>query len=725
MTLFARRTALLIAAFLMLVVLVTVTASVQSATPKPFRALSGRPAAEFKLPDDVDLVQTVVLEGYDLTLNRYQQRYDGSAEVLGGQLTVFTDQEGVQKLVIGAHFAGLLSSNKVNLTAAEARAAAPNENAPAGLRQSKLMINPESGRYFYWIETFRPDSRWIHWVDAANGTVVHRFNALTESCGSTAAPCGFGVEYDNSTTTDIKDLTGLTTLSGGTYYLQSADNRQETHDQGSSRRPFLGPVATDNDDSWVILGDSSPAQQALVDAHYYANLTDDYFLDQHGFDWVAAASSSGISRMVVHGHYSASYNNAFWNGSYIAIGDGDQVSFRELSSLDVIGHELTHAVTDFTSDLIYQNESGALNEAFSDMMGSSMEFYAATYGLEPAVTFGPDWLIGEDFDLRGDLVPGFRNMADPEEDGDPDHYSERYTGTEDNGGVHINSGIANQAFYLMTVGGMNASCQSPATHNSAHCIDGDTQDNNLSVTGIGVAASERIMFLTFTGLGSNATMCEARLATEAAAAALYGSASVEAASASNGWVAAGLTDAVCGITPQPTPTPTEPAATPTPLPPTPTPTDPPPTPTTAPPTPTEPPPTPTSVPPTPTPVPPTPTPTTPPPATTTHIGDLDGSSAIANRNFWAASVVILVHDSSEGPLSGATVTGTWADGTVSSCLTGSDGTCTVAGKKARLAVTSKSFTVDSISYGSDGYEPALNHDPETDSNGTVITVLRP
>ena len=90
------------------------------------------------------------------------------------------------------------------------------------------------------------------------------------------------------------------------------------------------------------------------------------------------------------------YNNAYWNGSQMAYGDGDGSNFVELSGdLDVVGHELSHGVTDATSDLIYQNESGALNEAFSDIMGTAIEFY---YG-------SGNWTIGED------VTPGSYNFV--------------------------------------------------------------------------------------------------------------------------------------------------------------------------------------------------------------------------------------------------------------------------------------------------------------------------
>lgn len=490
-----------------------------------FRALTGAEAAAFNIPEDVQLV-TDFDTALGLTYERYQQFFgDSAAQVLGGQLTLYRDAAGEIAIVIGAHYPDIAASNNVNLTAASARRIAANDIGAAGNRLVDLMIDPDSGHYFYQVETRRDDSRWIHWINADTGRVFSKFNALAHNCDGAAAPCGFGVQYTEDSG-DVKDLTGLTTLSGGSYLLLSSDGRQETHDQGSTRRPFLGPVASDADDSWTLLGDESPAQQSLVDAHYYANVTDDYFLGVYGYDWVAAANAAGANdRMEVHAHYSVNYNNAFWNGRYIALGDGDQVSFEELTALDVVGHELTHGVTDFTSNLIYENESGALNESFSDIMGSAMEFWAETNGYEPATTLEPDWLIGEDFDLRGGSNPGFRNMADPGTDGDPSHYDERYTGTGDNGGVHINSGIPNHWFYLLVNGGQNSD---PAFA------------SGTDVAGIRLSDAETIAFLGFTALPADASFCDARAGTIAVAGTF-------AANVADAWDEVGIDSDLCDV----------------------------------------------------------------------------------------------------------------------------------------------------------------------------------
>ena len=115
----------------------------------------------------------------------------------------------------------------------------------------------------------------------------------------------------------------------------------------------------------------------------------------------------------------------------------------------MVAHELTHGITDYTSGLIYRNESGALNEAFSDILGTGAEFFYQPVG---DGYLKADYVLGEDLTSP---LSGFRSMANPGAFGDPDHYSRRYTGSADNGGVHTNSGIINQAFYLAVEGGVN------------------------------------------------------------------------------------------------------------------------------------------------------------------------------------------------------------------------------------------------------------------------------
>ena len=153
-------------------------------------------------------------------------------------------------------------------------------------------------------------------------------------------------------------------------------------------------------------------------------------------------------------HYRVKYNNAFWNGQQMVYGDGDGVIFdRFTKSLDVIGHELTHGITQFEAGLIYQNQSGALNEHISDVFGSLVKQYKKKQTANNA-----DWLIGEGIfktiqgALRSMKAPGTA-YNDPliGKDPQPAHISKYDPTTGDNGGVHINSGIPNKAFYELAI----------------------------------------------------------------------------------------------------------------------------------------------------------------------------------------------------------------------------------------------------------------------------------
>lgn len=530
-----RRRSILVALFAVFaVVSATLAVGPAAATPPSgFRALAGDRAAAFELPGDVELVRTLDLTTYGLRYERYQQRF-GAAAVLGGQLTVYRDADGTQVLVVGAHYPDIQPSNDVALTPAAARRVVDDDIGVAGERRVDLLIDPADGTFFYRVETRRFATRWFHWIDAQSGRIRNRFDAAAEDHG-------IGVKGDT------KSTSGITTFhassghgaSGAHHDLIAPDGRQATYD--ARNRTSLLYYVTDADDHWTTTGRTSAGHPALVDAQYHANLTDDYFLGVHGTNWLSCYPSG----MQSVGHYSRNYNNAFWNGTYTVYGDGDGSVFRELSGgFDVVAHEHTHGVTDCTSALIYQNESGALNEAFSDVLGNSAEFFAA----EPTTTNCvraagqadcADWWIGEDVYLPSDTVPGFRNMADPREDGDPDHYSERQLGGDDNGGVHSNSGIPNHAYYLLVNGGQNAGCDFTGSGGHHHDADCD-----VTVAGVGLAAAQEIFFLGFIGLPENASMCHARGATVAAATTADRQASTRQA-----WEAVGVTGSLCGDVP--------------------------------------------------------------------------------------------------------------------------------------------------------------------------------
>jgi thermolysin len=289
---------------------------------------------------------------------------------------------------------------------------------------------------------------------------------------------------------------------------------------------FNADVATDSDNFWT--------DGPIVDAHVSQGFVYDYYFkrfSRHGMDdreievdsIVHPLSRSEANRQppdVVNSYI----NNAFYCcDGLLVFGDGDGRTWNFLAGgFDVVAHEWTHGVTDFTSQLVYRDEPGALNEAFSDIMGASIEFYYQPVG---SGRDQADWLIGEEVYLA---APGYlRSLSDPAFKGHPDHYSlRRYLGTDtDDGGVHFNLTIATHAFYLAVAGGRN-------------------RVSGISVPGIGVAnieRMERVFYRAFTQLmGPSSQFSDARRATLQAASDLYGGGSNERAQVELAWNAVGV-----------------------------------------------------------------------------------------------------------------------------------------------------------------------------------------
>jgi len=499
--------------------------SSKPATPAGSFSLSGADAASYTVPDGFREVHSTTLPSGQVQ-TRYQQ-YVGGASVFGGQITIVKDAAGTQQFVVGAYFPGLTRANAVKVAKAEAKAIVTKAIGTRGHFSSELRIDPRTGRTFWAVDTIRAAQRPVRWVDAGSGKVIRAFNGLTEGTG-------IGVKGDTKTVDSTFDA------NANAYQLISADGRQKTLDvQNRLNSPI---VMTDADDTWDLLGNKSPAQQAGVDAHYYANVVDDFYQDTFGRNSI---DDQGM-QIKSYVHYGSRYCNAFWNGLYMTYGDGDGRTCLSLSGgLDVDGHELTHGVTEHTSNLIYENQSGALNESFSDMMGNTIEFYADQHGLDPAAQ--PDWLIGEDIIIsRTDPTPGFRNMSDPAQDGDPDHMVEYINTTSDNGGVHSNSGIPNHAYYLAVNGGQNAGC----TAGQYRTAPTHTEDCDVTVSALGLADAEQVFYAGFTSLPEYANFCDARNATVAAATAIG---ATQAVGTGQAWDAVGVHEGCTPGTPPPPP----------------------------------------------------------------------------------------------------------------------------------------------------------------------------
>ena len=205
-------------------------------------------------------------------------------------------------------------------------------------------------------------------------------------------------------------------------------------------------------------GDPASTDPAINEAYDGSGVTYDLYLDIYGRNSV---DNNGL-KLASTVHYQKGYDNAFWDGSQMVYGDGDEdlpVSERLFNrftiALDIIAHELTHGVTQYEANLAYWDQSGALNESMSDVFGSLVKQYQRKQTAAQA-----DWIIGEGLFTPNIKGVGIRSMKAPGtayddpilgKDPQPAHMKDYVRTVEDNGGVHINSGIPNRAFYATAV----------------------------------------------------------------------------------------------------------------------------------------------------------------------------------------------------------------------------------------------------------------------------------
>ena len=468
---------------------------------------------------------------------RLQQRFRG-VPVFGGELAVQTD--GRETLtVFGTFYEGIDVEVAPRLRPIDAERAVASLGAhPFGLAPGPelvvLPLGPGGYRLAYRLRAAHRDGGFDirqYFIDAATGSVVLQYSDLKPQAVGAAT----GVLSDR------KKIS--TRQSGGTYV---ADDRLRppviaTYDFKGDISKILGlqsvadladfDLASDSDNDWN--------DGANVDAHVYAGYTYDYYFKR--FNRRGLDNANIPLRSITHPvrredffsfpnnlYVGTFYLNAFYAGEGLMVyGEGlpeglttrDGKSWNYLAgALDVVGHELTHGVTDYSSLLDYRDESGALNESFSDIMGTSIEFYFEPAG---AGSKQADYLIGEDVVTPG----GLRSMQNPAAYGDPDHYSIRFLGSDDNGGVHINSGISNNAYYLAIEGG---------THRLSR----------VAVQGVGVGNREQIekaFYRAFTlMLPPSATFATARAASLQSARDLYGAGSAVERAVSQAWTAVGV-----------------------------------------------------------------------------------------------------------------------------------------------------------------------------------------
>jgi neutral peptidase B len=302
---------------------------------------------------------------------------------------------------------------------------------------------------------------WHYFVDATNGNVIEKYNAVDNITGFGYGVLGARQSFEIAQDTKTGQFNLFDGKRGQGIHTFDAENMDENWFNLFSQ--ILGYTGEEVQSKSKFFED-----KAAVDAHVNAGKVYDYYkktFNRNSFDDKGAKLISTV-------HVGTAWNNAAWNGVQMMYGDGDGKTFIPLSAgLDVIGHELTHAVTEHTANLVYKNESGALNESLSDIMGVMVE--------------KKSWDLGADIYTPGKPGDALRSLKDPASipnplkpgEGYPDHYNKRYTGTADNGGVHINSSINNKAAYLVSDGG---------------------EHYGVKVTGVGREATEKIYYRALT-----------------------------------------------------------------------------------------------------------------------------------------------------------------------------------------------------------------------------------
>ena len=312
-------------------------------------------------------------------------------------------------------------------------------------RKPSLLIYGQYLAYHYVISYKDKElGQWWYYIDAHSGKLIEHYNNIQHAPPSQASGSHTSVNGNRLAGEDGSSvaMSGFYESSGsGNYFLYDFNEKWGVYDRDVS------DWEQNTTDNW------STTDQAAVSAGKNFQEVQDWVtnvLGRNSFNNAGAFATAYV-------HEGTNYVKAYWNGSAFYFGDGNGSTSNALTVLDIVGHEYGHAITQYTSNLIYSYESGALNESFSDIMGTLVEFAKQTDGTAVYPDAAPghsDWLMGEDCWLpnSGDAL---RDMRNPQHYGQPSYYQGTYwyTGSGDNGGVHYNSGVQNFAFYLLAVGG--------------------------------------------------------------------------------------------------------------------------------------------------------------------------------------------------------------------------------------------------------------------------------
>ncbi|MGB1297791.1 MAG: M4 family metallopeptidase [Psychrobium sp.] len=304
-------------------------------------------------------------------------------------------------------------------------------------KQNRAML---AYRVEYLLEGDGAPSRPMAFIDAMTGSVIESWQGINFAKGGKGKPdngggnggggamspalgVGPGGNVKIGTYYYGADFSGFNVMSDGTNCVMDSEHVTTVNMNGKTRRGSVHSFACPENTVKSINGAISP----MNDAQFFGTVVFNMFND-----WFGAAPLTQKLEMRVH--YGRNYENAFWNGQSMTFGDGASY-FHPLVSLDVSAHEVSHGFTEQNANLQYSEQSGGMNEAYSDMAGEAAEFY---------MRGSNDWLIGYDI-VKGSGA--LRYMSNPTVDGRSiDHADDFVAGM----GVHFSSGVYNKAFYLLS-----------------------------------------------------------------------------------------------------------------------------------------------------------------------------------------------------------------------------------------------------------------------------------
>ncbi|MFJ9413641.1 M4 family metallopeptidase [Streptomyces sp. NPDC101227] len=453
------------------------------------------------------VVRDVIKDANGTVHTRYERTYAG-LPVLGGDLVVHQATNGTHSVTKATNARISVPSTSAALAPAAAKQSALG--AAAAKKDAKADASA-APRKVIWAATGKPVLAYETVVTGVqkDGT-PSELHVVTDATTGKKLFQNEAIETGTGTSTYSGKVPLTTTKSGSTYQLtDGARGGHKTYDL-KQKTSGKGTLYADADDVW-----GGGRQTAGVDAHYGAAVTWDFYKNTFGRNGIRNDGKGAYSRV----HYGNSYVNAFWDDGCFCMTYGDgEANSHPLTSLDVAAHEMSHGVTSATAGLEYSGESGGLNEATSDIFGTSAEFYAKNAS-DPG-----DYLIGEKIDINGDGTP-LRYMDKPSKDGASADYWSSNVGDKD---VHYSSGVANHFFYLLSEGS-GAKVIGGVSYNSP------TYDGS-KVTGIGRDKAEKIWYKALTTYMTSTTNYKAaRTATLKAAGDLYGTTSAEYKAVGAAW----------------------------------------------------------------------------------------------------------------------------------------------------------------------------------------------